>query len=86
MTSIKFVKICESVREMKRGYRHDYRIYVVANTNFMYKAFTECMIIDGRIKFMRVCLPEYIVNINFSVEPVKTGETRSDFVPTGVAL
>jgi len=86
MTSIRFVKICESVREVKRGYRHGHRICVVANMNFMYKAFTECMIIGGCIKFIRVCLPEYIVNINFSMGPVKTGETRSDFVPTGVAL
>jgi len=54
--------------------------------NFMYKAFTECMIIDGVFKFIRVCLPEYVVNRNFSVGPAKTGETRSDFVPTGVAL
>lgn len=33
MTNIKFVRICESVREMKHGYRNGHRIYVVANMN-----------------------------------------------------
>ena len=65
MISIKVVKICEFVLEMKRRYRLGYRIYVVGNMNFMYKAFTECMIIDDCINFIRVCVPEYIANRNF---------------------